>query len=318
VSGHWIKTTPIALAATLLLMALAPSAADATFHLMRIREVYPGSAANPAAEYVELQMYASGQNLVGGHVLSSYDAGGSLVKANALAADVSNGANQSTILLETPEAEAQFGVQGDAALAPSGQLDPTGGAVCWESLDCVSWGSFGGSLPSPAGSPADGGGIPDGMALRRSIAANCATLLEATDDSDNSAVDFADAFPLPRSNATAPAEHACASQAGGGSLYPEEGKGGAGQGHGPPQTKLLGHPPHRSRDRTPTFRFSSDSGEAIYLCKLDRKPYKACRSPFTVSRLGFGRHVFRVKAKVPGGEPDPSPVAYRFQVVQSS
>jgi len=64
-SRRGLRYTPIALAAMLVLVALAPPVADATFHLMRIREVYPGSAANPGAEYVELQMYASGQNFVG-------------------------------------------------------------------------------------------------------------------------------------------------------------------------------------------------------------------------------------------------------------
>ncbi len=38
--------------------------AQATFHLMSIREVYPGSAAAPESSYVELQMYAAGQEMV--------------------------------------------------------------------------------------------------------------------------------------------------------------------------------------------------------------------------------------------------------------
>ena len=40
-----------------------------------------------------------------------------------------------------------------------------GGAVCWENIDCVSWGSFTGaaSLPSPPGTPA--AAIPTGSAL---------------------------------------------------------------------------------------------------------------------------------------------------------
>ena len=113
-------------------------------------------------------MYSPGQTLVGGHILHTYNAAGMETQANAFPSDVPNGANQSTILTATPEAEAQFNVVADGALFPSGQLDPAGGAVCWESLDCVSWGSFGGSLPSPAGSPA--APIPDGMALRRTIA----------------------------------------------------------------------------------------------------------------------------------------------------
>ncbi len=96
-------------------------------------------------------------------------------------------------------------------MAPN-QLDPAGGAVCWaETIDCVSWGSFSGSLTSPAGSPATPSGIPDGMALRRTISPGCATLLEPTDDRDNSAADFSPVFPSPRPNSVAPTERACGS-----------------------------------------------------------------------------------------------------------
>ncbi len=53
-----------------LALLLAPPAL-ATFHEMMIREVYPGSGASPNSEYVELQMWAPGQNFVGGHQISS-------------------------------------------------------------------------------------------------------------------------------------------------------------------------------------------------------------------------------------------------------
>ena len=59
----------------LALLLLAAQPALATFHEMMIREVYPGSAAHPDSEYVELQMWAPGQNLVGGHQISAYKVG---------------------------------------------------------------------------------------------------------------------------------------------------------------------------------------------------------------------------------------------------
>jgi hypothetical protein len=318
------RLAPVAFATALLCVALVPSAARATFHLMRIREVYPGSAASPGAEYVELQMFASGQNFVGGHVLRTYDEAGSPSATNTLAADVPSGDDQRTVLLATPEAEAQFGVQGDDALAPSDQLDPAGGAVCWEALDCVSWGSFAGSLPSPAGSSADPTGIPDGMALRRNISPGCPTLLEPGDDSDDSVADFSDVFPTPRPNATTPAEHPCSSQVGGpgGVLNPEgEGekeRGGAAEGSGGRlQTLIHRHPAHRTRDRSPTFTFSATSPRATYSCRLDHRRFRTCRSPFTPHRLSLGRHVFEVRART-GAEADPSPAVFRFRVVQSA
>ena len=47
--------------------------ARAAFHLMKVVEVYPGSPAAPAAQYVVLQMYFGGQNFVGGTSIAVYD-----------------------------------------------------------------------------------------------------------------------------------------------------------------------------------------------------------------------------------------------------
>lgn len=295
------------------LLVAAP--ASATFHLMRIREAYPGSVESPQAEYVELQMLEGGQQFVGGHVLRTYGVDGTLLHSNSLASDVANGASQSTILLATPEAEAQFGVGADEELSPSGQLDPAGGAVCWETLDCVSWGAFGGSTPSPAGPPADPFGIPDGRALRRSIAAGCPSLLEQGDDSDASANDFADAFPAPRPNAVVPAEHACSATGAVGATTGAEG-GASGDDGRPPQTRIHRSGRRQIHDRTPTFRFSSSVPGSTYLCRLDRRRFRICRSPFTARRLRLGAHVFEVEARGPEGSLDPSPASYRFEVVR--
>lgn len=301
------------------LLGLGAAPAAATFHLMQIREVYPGSAAAPEAEYVELQMWAAGQNLVEGHVLRSYDAGGGVTATSTFSHDVTGAASQSTLLLATPQAEARFGVVGDAPLAP-GSLSPAGGAVCWETIDCVAWGSFGGTLPSPAGLPAAPGGIPDGMALRRSIARGCATLLDPADDENDSAADFQVVPPLPRPNSAAPSEHSCTggetgpggSGGGGGSgSAPGSGSGAAG---GSVQTTLRARPGRSSRDRTPTFRFTAGDPDASFECRIDRKPWRRCRSPFTAKPLAPGRHRFRVRART-GGEVDPTPASWRFRVL---
>lgn len=284
--------------------AAIPASASATFHLMSVREVFPGTVAAPKAEYVELQMYSGGQEFVKGHVLKVFDAGGGLVKETPFASDSPNGQNQRTLLLATPEAESQFGVAADQALASSDQLKPAGGAVCWEALDCVSWGSFSSSLGSPTGAPA--GAIPDGMALRRKISANCATLLEASDDTDSSAADFEAVFPDPHPNSATPAEHACSSNSG----------NDGGGGRGTPQTSLKRKPSRRTHDRTPTFRFVSDETPSTFLCKVDKKPFRSCRSPFTTPKLKFGSHTFKVKASHEGTV-DPTPAVWRFKVLPS-
>lgn len=305
-----------ALALALTALAVAAPSASATFHLMQIREVYPGSAANPGSEYVELQMWAEDQNHVAGHLLRTYDAAGAVTGTDAFPADVPRGADQSTMVLATPAAEAEFGFAGDAALSPTGALDPSGGAVCWESIDCVSWGSFGGALPSPAGSPASPGGIPDGMALRRTIAPGCASLLEPGDDRDSSALDFAPAFPGPRPNSVAPSERPCGSGGGaagnGGGANPNP----AAPGHasGAPQTSLLRKPPRRSHDRTPTFRFAADEPGVRFECRLDGGRFRRCSSPFTPRPLDPGAHLFRVRARDAGGLADPSPALCGFAV----
>lgn len=303
---------PVAVLVALLAGVLAAPAA-ATFHLMSIREVYPGSTAAPDAEYVELQMYAPGQNFVAGHQVKAYDASGALVRVSTLPADVPNGEDQRTVLLATPEAEATFGVIADAGLSPS-QLDGAGGAVCWEALDCASWGSFSGTLPSAAGSPAAPSGLPDGMALRRTIAPGCPTELEATDDRDNSVTDFAAVFPAPRPNAVSPGEHSCpGSESSGGGFFGGSGSGHPGRGSGP-QTTLTHRPPRRTRDRTPTFSFSSEGRQTTFQCKLDRLRFRSCRSPFTAPRLTLGRHVFQVRARERSGVLDSSPARWAFRV----
>jgi hypothetical protein len=294
---------------TACLLTLGAGTASATFHLMMVREVYPGSLAAPEADYVELQMWQSGQNFVAGHVLRSYDAGGNLTAVSTFPADVPNGADNSTLLLATPQAEAQFHVAADAPLAPSSHLEPGGGAVCWEAIDCVSWGGFSGELPSPAGTPAAPSGIPDGMAVRRSIARGCATLLDAEDDHDNSAADFEAVFPSPRPNSVAPSERGCSSEGGAGGPGP-------GSGQDAPRTFLRGKPARRTADRTPSFRFASDQSDARFECRLDRRPFRRCRSPFTSRRLAFGKHRFQVRAFVPGGPRDPTPASYGFRVVR--
>jgi len=321
-----MRRRPALLAAALAAaaLAIAPAGASATFHLISVREVYPGSGANPEAEYVELQMYASGQHLVAGHSIDFFDAAGSKVGTASFGADAPNGANQSTLVAATPAAESRFGIAADAGM-PAGLLDPAGGAVCWESLDCVSWGAFHGAALSPTGSPADPPGIPDEMALRRTIAPGCPTLLEATDDRDDSAADFSDVFPAPRPNSVAPSEHACSSQGPAAPGYPASGSPASGGGDGPgagggarrrPQTRIRHRPRRVTRDRSPTFRFVSNRRGARFLCKLDRRRVRRCRSPFTARRLRFGRHVFRVWARAPGGATDRTPATWRFRVAR--
>jgi hypothetical protein len=300
----------VAWAATVIAAAalLAPASALASFHLIQVREVYAGAADD---SYVELQMYSSGENFLSGQSVSVFAANGTLIHESTFTSSVPGSQNQSTVLVGDTGVQASFGVVPDLVDAAFA-VPAAGGAVCWISVDCVSWGNFSGSLPSPPGSPAAPGGIPAGMALRRTIARGCATALDPVDDTNDSAADFALVAPplAPRPNSVPPSEQLCPSSGGGG------GGAGGGSGGGPPQTTLRGKPAKRTHDRTPTFRFAADERNVRFQCKLDRKGFRACRSPFTTKRLELGAHRFQVRAVDSDGKVDPTPVTFRFKVVR--
>jgi hypothetical protein len=267
---------------------------------MKIREVYPGLTGGEP-EFVELQMHAAGQNLVSGHSVSFYDAAGGLLDSYTFSSNVPSGTNQSSILVANNAAESAFGVNADLELPTNAsRMDPAGGAACFENIDCVSWGAFGGSLPSPTGTPA--AAVPDGSSLERSIAPNCATLLEGADDTNNSSVDFALATPSPRNNATPPTETAC-------------GPGGGGGGAGTPETKITKQPNKRTENHKAKFRFTSSESGSTFQCKLDKGDFESCDSPFK-EKVAEGRHKFLVRAVDPEGNVDPTPAKAKFKVVE--
>jgi hypothetical protein len=63
-----------------------------------------------------------------------------------------------------------------------------------------------------------------------------------------------------------------------------------------------------------TFRFRATVSGATFNCKLDKKPWKPCKSPKSYSGLKEGRHSFRVKAVGPTAVPDPTPAKRSFKV----
>lgn len=276
----------VAIAAMVGGLTVAP-AAQASFHEISIREVYPGSVAQPDSDYVELQMYASGQNLVGGYGVTVYGANGSVAGTFTFPPypfSLPNGANQQTILI------GDSGVQGAFVVTPdltntNFAVDPAGGAACWAgSYDCVSWGGFAGSTPSSSGTPADGLGIPDGMALRRTIAPGCPTLLEFGDDSNDSSTDLQDATPNPRNNASAITENACT---------------------GPvdtiaPTVTIDSHPADPSGGASASFTFHSSEVGSQFACSLvqgaDPDAFSVCSSGKTYTSLVDGDYTFKVRA----------------------
>jgi hypothetical protein len=288
-----------ALAGTVAATALVAPSALASNHLVKLREVFAGSSTHPGDEYVEVQMYASGENMMANAVsVNFYDAAGTQTYSFApMTADGNppNGQSQRRVLFATASAQTDFSKSAGYSLAAGDHVNNAGGAVCYVSgtpgfVDCVSWGNFSGSLPSMTGGDVDPTGIPDGQAIRRSIAGGCPTLLEASDDTDTPA-DWSNVAPDPMNNADTPPEHPCVN------------------------TTITKGPKAKTTDRTPTFKFQSTQSPATFKCKLDTKPFKSCTSPDTLRRLKLGRHTFKVRA-TSGGFTDPTPAKKTFKVVK--
>jgi hypothetical protein len=201
-------------------LALIAPLAEASFHIMSIREVYAGSVANPKSQYVVLQMRTSGQNFLSfSNGMDFYAADGTLVGSGhvAFTHDVASEADQSFILIATAEATAEFGVNPDFTIPAL--MDRRGGRVCFDSYDCFAWGNYTGptnrchGLSSAnlciTGTPFRATeGLASGRAARRDISAGNPALLEpsdntvsaqgaAGDDTGDSAADF-DYAPDPK------------------------------------------------------------------------------------------------------------------------
>ena len=81
-----------------------------------------------------------------------------------------------------------------------------------------------------------------------------------------------------------------------------------------PNTRLLKKPKRKGAPKVAKFTFAADQPGASFECKLDKKKFRPCRSPFKAKKLKKGAHVFRVRAVNAQGASDPSPAVYRWKV----
>ena len=187
-------------------LSLLAGPANATFHQMKVVEVFPGTAAAPNAQYVIIQMYADGQKLVNGRHITVFGPTGLTIQTFTFAADVANGTNQDKILIATPQAAAFFGLSAD--LSMTAVIPLAGGKVCFDAIpeDCIAWGNYSGSATG-VGTPFNAAtGLQSGKAAIRRLdiaptPPGSNTALEALDDTNNSATDFVTGSPGPRNNA---------------------------------------------------------------------------------------------------------------------
>ena len=279
----------------------AASPAQASFHLIKVREVFPGTTANPESDYVELQMYAAAQNLVNLGDLEVLNSTGTVTSHFSPGGTVAHSANQSTVLIANTSFASQFPSVTPDFTDAGLDLDLAGGAVCWPQNeppfdDCASWGNFSGqgSLPSP-GDTAPAVAIPNGMALRRTISPGCSTLLEDADDTNKSSVDFSAQTPNPRNNATTPNEHECAAL---------------------PNTAIDAKPANPTKATVASFTYHAiPAAEAEFECRLDGAPFASC--PATgieyAGPLSATSHSFEVRAVNSAGA-DSTPAASTWTV----
>jgi hypothetical protein len=85
-----------------------------------------------------------------------------------------------------------------------------------------------------------------------------------------------------------------------------------------PRTRITLGPGVKTRRRTAVFRFLDATGDpgTSFLCKIDRRKWRQCRTPRRFPRLRFGRHVVRVKAVDAAGNREPVGAKRRFKVIR--
>jgi CSLREA domain-containing protein len=117
------------------------------------------------------------------------------------------------------------------------------------------------------------------------------------------------------STATTVADPSNESGGSGGASKDDKTKAGKGKGTGSAlDTVITKGPKGKVRTTKVKFKFSSNEKGAKFECRLDRKPFKPCKSPKTYRKLKPGKHVFKVRA-VKGKRVDPTPAKRKFKVL---
>lgn len=289
----------------LLALLLVPTAADAASPHLKVRGVFPGSAAAPLAEYVELQAIAPGQTDVTGQAVEFYDGAGALDATFTIPGDVPNGESQRAILLATAEAASLGILAPDFTLPSAGLMSPAGGAACITGAgagteDCVSWGSIP-LLKAPFPDPQRANSLPlaGGNALSRSIVRGCADFHDPADDTANSGSDFITSAPQPRNNASPVSGTPCV-----------------------PDTFITVFPGSPSKQTSINFQYTESPQDPVasFDCALDwEDPLDAgdlapCPAgSLDLTGLSDGLHRLAVRATGQGGT-DPSPDLFNWVV----
>jgi CSLREA domain-containing protein len=96
---------------------------------------------------------------------------------------------------------------------------------------------------------------------------------------------------------------------------PKPPKEAGGKDTTPPETRITKGPQAKTHSRKAKFKFTSSEAGSSFECKLDRKPFKPCKSPKKYKGLKPGKHVFKVRAIDAAGNVDPTPAKKKFKVL---
>ncbi len=70
----------------------------------------------------------------------------------------------------------------------------------------------------------------------------------------------------------------------------------------------------KTKDRTPTFAFTSSEAGSTFACRIDGAAFSPCHSPLTTKRLKLGKHELAVRATDAAGNSDQTPATTKFKV----
>ncbi len=303
IEGH--RRRLLLLIVAILVLPLLWATSASAISLVKVREIYPGSNND---SFVELQAFGSflysGETMPGKAVIL-FDPTGHPTVRFTFTEKNDQGADDTSFLVGDTKVEETFGVEPDV-VDPLMEIDPAGGAVCWNvedfPVDCAAWGDFTGQAAIEAyagtgvGNPASPGGITPGKSLERLITPNCPTWLEGEDDTDDSATDFVEANPTPfRTGMFDPAVVPCESG------MPED-------------TAILAKPPSHSPSSDAHFTYSAPTATS-FQCRLDGEPrFTTCpNGGKDYTSLGDGSHTLLVRGLNASG-PDKVPASYTWSV----
>jgi hypothetical protein len=86
----------------------------------------------------------------------------------------------------------------------------------------------------------------------------------------------------------------------------------------PPLTRITFGPGVKTRKRAPVFRFAdiaADPPGTTFLCKLDRRPWRTCQTPWHLSRLRPTSHLVQIRAVDTAGNQEAVGAKRHFKVI---